>query len=158
MNVGSSRISKRCSYDNALLALAYAEAWQVTKRRDFARVLRTTLDYVLREMTSPEGGFFSATDADSQGEEGTFSLWSADEIRQLLGDEAERFIAFYGVTAHGNVQRAPSRAAHRSHCSTRQGRASGPADCIHLRTRSMRSSDDRPRHDGSATAEVTRII
>ena len=91
-------------YDNALLALAYAEAWQVTKRRDFARVLRTTLDYVLREMTSPEGGFFSATDADSQGEEGTFFVWSADEIRQLLGDEAERVMAFYGVTAHGNFE------------------------------------------------------
>jgi len=91
-------------YDNALVALAYAEAWQVTKRRDFARVLRTTLDYVMREMTSPEGGFFSATDADSQGEEGTFFVWSADEVRRLLGEQAERFIAFYGVTPQGNFE------------------------------------------------------
>ncbi len=92
-------------YDNALLALAYAEAWQVTKRSDFARVLRSTLDYVLREMTAPAGGFFSATDADSEGEEGTFFVWREDEIRGLLGAQAERFIRFYGVTPHGNFER-----------------------------------------------------
>lgn len=91
-------------YDNALLALAYAEAWQVTQRRDFERVLRTTLDYVLRDMTSPGGAFFSATDADSEGEEGTFFVWSQDEIRQLLGARADRFIAYYGVTAQGNFE------------------------------------------------------
>lgn len=89
-------------YDNALLALAYAEAWQVTKRRDFARVLRTTLDYVLREMTSGGGGFFSATDADSEGEEGTFFVWREDEIRRLLGAPADAFVRFYGVTPRGN--------------------------------------------------------
>lgn len=92
-------------YDNALLALAYAEAWQITKRPDFARVLRTTLDYALREMTAPEGAFFSATDADSEGEEGTFFVWREDEIRQLLGADADRFIRFYGVTRHGNFER-----------------------------------------------------
>jgi uncharacterized protein len=91
-------------YDNALLALAYAEAWQVTKRHDFARVLRTTLDYVLREMTAPGGGFFSATDADSEGEEGTFFVWRDDEIRRLLGSVAERFTRFYGVTPRGNFE------------------------------------------------------
>ena len=91
-------------YDNALLALAYAEAWQVTKRPDFARVLRSTLEYVLREMTAPEGGFFSATDADSEGEEGRFFVWIEGEIRQILGAEAERFIAFHGVTQRGNFE------------------------------------------------------
>jgi uncharacterized protein YyaL (SSP411 family) len=91
-------------YDNALLALAYAEAWQVTKRRDFARVLRTTLDYVMREMTAPDGGFFSATDADSEGEEGIFFAWQYDEIRRLLGGQADAFIRFYGVTRHGNFE------------------------------------------------------
>jgi uncharacterized protein YyaL (SSP411 family) len=91
-------------YDNALLALAYADAWQITQRRDFARVLRTTLDYVLREMTAPDGGFFSATDADSEGEEGAFFLWTEQEIRMLLGTEADRFIGFYGVTGRGNFE------------------------------------------------------
>jgi uncharacterized protein len=91
-------------YDNALLAVAYAEAWQVTGRDDFARVLRVTLDYVLREMTAFGGGFFSATDADSEGEEGTFFVWREDEIRALLGAEAERFIRLYGVTPAGNFE------------------------------------------------------
>jgi len=91
-------------YDNALLALAYAEAWQATRRPDFARVLRSTLDYVMREMTAPEGGFYSATDADSEGEEGRFFVWSEGEIRQILGKDAERFIAFHGVTQRGNFE------------------------------------------------------
>ncbi|MBC5800978.1 MAG: thioredoxin domain-containing protein [Candidatus Eremiobacteraeota bacterium] len=91
-------------YDNALLAVAYAEAWQVTKRADFGRILRTTLDYVVREMTSPEGGFFSATDADSEGEEGAFFVWSTDQIRERLGAQAEPFMRFYGVTARGNFE------------------------------------------------------
>ncbi len=91
-------------YDNALLALAYAEAWQATGRPDFARVLRTTLDYVLREMTAPAGGFYSATDADSEGEEGRFFVWDVGEIRDLLGGEADAFIRFYGVTRGGNFE------------------------------------------------------
>jgi uncharacterized protein YyaL (SSP411 family) len=91
-------------YDNALLALAYAEAWQVTGRADLARVTRTTLDYVLREMTSPEGGFFSATDADSEGEEGRFFVWEEREIRAALGDGAGPFLRFHGVTPEGNFE------------------------------------------------------
>ena len=91
-------------YDNALLAIAYAEAWQVTQRRDFARVVRQTLDYLLREMTSPEGGLYSATDADSEGEEGHFFVWDEPEIRGLLGADAERLIRFHGVTPGGNFE------------------------------------------------------
>jgi uncharacterized protein YyaL (SSP411 family) len=91
-------------YDNALLAVAYAEAWQVTRRRDLARVARQTIEYLLREMTAAEGAFFSATDADSEGEEGKFFVWSEREIRRSLGDRAERFIRFYGVTEAGNFE------------------------------------------------------
>ena len=91
-------------YDNALLAVAYLEAWQVTHRPDLARVARSTLDYVLREMTSPEGAFYSATDADSEGEEGRFFAWTEAEIHQVLEGDAPRFLAFHGVTARGNFE------------------------------------------------------
>ncbi|HVU49517.1 MAG TPA: thioredoxin domain-containing protein [Polyangia bacterium] len=95
-------------YDNALLAVAYAEAAQVMGRADFARVARETLDYVLREMTSPEGAFYSATDADSEGEEGKFFVWSQKEIEDVLGPgpETARFLRYYGVTAGGNFEGA----------------------------------------------------
>jgi uncharacterized protein len=100
-------------YDNGLLAVAYAEAFQVTGRADFARVLRETLDYLAREMTAPDGGFYSATDADSEGPdgvsaEGKFWVWSKREIEQILeripGSDAARFCAHYGVTAGGNFE------------------------------------------------------
>jgi uncharacterized protein YyaL (SSP411 family) len=91
-------------YDNALLVVAYAEGHQATGRPDFARVVRETLDYVAREMTAPEGGFYSATDADTEGEEGRFFVWEEREIRELLGAGADSFIAHYGVTAQGNFE------------------------------------------------------
>jgi uncharacterized protein YyaL (SSP411 family) len=93
-------------YDNALLATAYLEAHQVTGRKDFARVVRETLDYVLGEMTAPSGAFHSATDADSEGEEGRFFVWTEPEIRAVLGGgrNATRFIDYYGVTSAGNFE------------------------------------------------------
>jgi uncharacterized protein YyaL (SSP411 family) len=93
-------------YDNALLAVAYAEASQLTGRRDFARVVRQTLDDMLRDMTAPEGCFYSATDADSEGVEGKFFVWTEKEIRDELGPDADRFIAYYGVTQRGNFEGA----------------------------------------------------
>jgi uncharacterized protein len=100
-------------YDNALLIVAYVEAYQLTGQGFMARVARETCDYVLREMTSPHGGFFSATDADSEGREGKFFVWSLDEVRETLlrggldgaGDGAgdvETFLRHYDVTADGN--------------------------------------------------------
>jgi len=100
-------------YDNALLVVAYAEAWQVTGRDDFARVARDTLEYLHREMTAPGGGIFSATDADSKrpdgkSEEGAFFVWSEAEIREHLGagPDTDHFIRYYGVTAGGNFEGA----------------------------------------------------
>ncbi len=96
-------------YDNALLAVAYAEAQQATGRADFARILRQTLDYALREMTSPDGGFYSATDADSEGVEGKFFVWSESEIRKGLGEDGTttgRFLRYYDVTPGGNFEGA----------------------------------------------------
>ncbi len=90
-------------YDNAQLAKIYAEAFQLTADAEYARIARETLDYVAREMQSPEGGYYSATDADSEGIEGKFFVWEPHEVEDLLGaDEAARFCAYYDVTPQGN--------------------------------------------------------
>ena len=97
-------------YDNAQLAVVYLEAWQHTGDERYERVTREVLDYVAREMTSPEGGFYSATDADSPApsghdEEGWFFTWTPDEIETLLGpDDAAVLAAAYGVTQRGNFE------------------------------------------------------
>jgi uncharacterized protein YyaL (SSP411 family) len=89
-------------YDNAQLARVYTHAWQVSGDPLFRRVAEETLDYVLREMTDPAGGFYSSQDADSEGVEGKFFVWTPDEVRQALGEEAELFIQAYGITPRGN--------------------------------------------------------
>ena len=92
-------------YDNALLARLYLHAHQATGRGMYRRITEETLDYILREMTGPEGGFFSATDADSEGEEGKFFVWSPDEIEAVLGaEEAGIFNGFFGVRQGGNFE------------------------------------------------------
>ena len=99
-------------YDNALLVLAYLEAYQVTGREEFADVARSILRYVERDMTSPDGGFYSATDADSLGpdgqrEEGWFFSWTPEEIRMALGPARARVVsAYFGVTPEGNFESA----------------------------------------------------
>jgi uncharacterized protein YyaL (SSP411 family) len=91
-------------YDNGLLAVAYAEGHQLSGRPELGRVAREICDYVLREMTDGAGGFYSATDADSEGEEGRFFVWTEAEIRSVLGEgpTTERFLGHYGVTPDGN--------------------------------------------------------
>src|SRR5207247_11046490 len=71
-------------YDNALLASAYVEAWQATKKEFYARIARETLDYVLRDMTSKDGAFYSAEDADSEGIEGKFYVWNPKQLVEVL--------------------------------------------------------------------------
>ncbi|NOZ60806.1 MAG: thioredoxin domain-containing protein [Calditrichaeota bacterium] len=90
-------------YDNALLPVAYLEAYQITGNKFYAEIVSRTLDFVLREMTSPEGGFFSSLDADSDGKEGKFYVWTKEEIYSLLDkDAADAFCLFYGVREEGN--------------------------------------------------------
>ncbi|PKM47740.1 MAG: thioredoxin domain-containing protein [Firmicutes bacterium HGW-Firmicutes-8] len=92
-------------YDNAQLAIAYLEAFQATGKAKYARAARDIFTYVLRDMTSPGGGFFSAEDADSEGEEGTFYIWTPREITAVLGeDEGNRFCKIYGITDRGNFE------------------------------------------------------
>jgi uncharacterized protein YyaL (SSP411 family) len=89
-------------YDNAQLARVYLHAWQITGNDLYRRVTEETLDYVLREMRDEEGGFYSSQDADSEGVEGKFYVWSASEIRDALGEEADLFMRVYGVSEQGN--------------------------------------------------------
>jgi uncharacterized protein YyaL (SSP411 family) len=89
-------------YDNALIPVNYAEAYQITKDPFYLDVLKKTLNFVALEMTSSEGGFYSAYDADSEGDEGKFYVWSKSEIKSILGDDAELFCLYYDVTDGGN--------------------------------------------------------
>jgi uncharacterized protein YyaL (SSP411 family) len=92
-------------YDNALLSRLYLHVYQVTGESFFRRIVEETLDYVLREMTAPDGGFYSTQDADSEGVEGKFFVWSEEEIVRLLGeDDARLFGAYYDVTPAGNFE------------------------------------------------------
>ncbi|MDQ3935112.1 MAG: thioredoxin domain-containing protein, partial [Actinomycetota bacterium] len=91
-------------YDNALLARAYLHGWQVTGEDLFREVCCETLDWALREMRAPEGGFYSALDADSEGEEGRFYVWTMAELRETLGELADEAIEYFGVDEGGNFE------------------------------------------------------
>ena len=89
-------------YDNALIPVNYAEAYQITRDPFYLDVMQKTLDFVLREMTLPDGGFYSAYDADSEGVEGKFYVWKKSEIKEVLGSDADLFCLYYDVTDGGN--------------------------------------------------------
>lgn len=92
-------------YDQALLARAYLETHQITRKTEYADIAKDIFTYVLRDMTNPSGAFYSAEDADSEGEEGKFYTWDKDEILAALGNDiGERFCTFYGVTDSGNFE------------------------------------------------------
>ncbi len=92
-------------YDNALLSLAYVEAYQITRKDVYATVVRQTLDYVLRDMTDPKGGFYSAEDADSEGVEGKFYTWTTEEIHECLGEaRGSDFCRVFDVSEEGNYE------------------------------------------------------
>jgi uncharacterized protein YyaL (SSP411 family) len=122
-------------YDNALLARAYLHAWQTSGEMLFARVCTETLDWALRELRQEEGGFASALDADSEGVEGRFYVWTLDEVREALGEDADRAIAAFGMTEAGNFEGAniPVRAT------------SDPPDLAELKARLLAARERRVR-------------
>jgi uncharacterized protein YyaL (SSP411 family) len=92
-------------YDNALLAACYLEAYQATGYEKYAQVVRETLDYLGRDMTDPSGGIYSTEDADSEGEEGKFYVWTPDQVHELLGvEKTKTFCYVYDVTEEGNFE------------------------------------------------------
>jgi len=96
-------------YDQALLAMAYMDTFQATGDKKFKNVVEEIFTYVLRDMTDPNGGFYSAEDADSEGEEGLFYVWKPDEVKKQLGDEAgDIFCRFYDITDQGNFEEGQS--------------------------------------------------
>ena len=130
-------------YDNAQLLRAYLHAWQINGRPEHRRIIDETVDYVLREMTAPQGGFYSAQDADSEGEEGKFFVWTAEEIEAILGkEEADLLGANLRCCADGQLRRQddPEPQTHRRRCGAAGRRARGdrcrtagrgPAEAVH---------------------------
>ncbi|CAN5779610.1 thioredoxin domain-containing protein [soil metagenome] len=93
-------------YDQALLARVYLHAWQVTGEERYRRVLDDTVGYVLRDLRHHNGGFYAAEDADSEGEEGRYYVWTPEQVRAALGIDADPALAWWGVTEDGNFQGA----------------------------------------------------
>jgi uncharacterized protein YyaL (SSP411 family) len=133
-------------YDNALLLWAYTEAWQAWGDPLFKTVAERTADYVLREMTGGEGGFFSAQDADSEGEEGLFYVFRPDEIVSVLGEkDGAAFCRWFGVTARGNFEGAsiPNLLDNPSYAETGAYREHIPALYNYRQSRARLLTDDK---------------
>ncbi len=125
-------------YDQAMLVMAYTEAFQATGKAEYERTAREVIEYVLRDMTSPEGAFYSGEDADSEGVEGKFYTWTEEEIRRVLGADAEFAIRAFGVEKDGNFEEEATR-----------GRAG--VNILHL---SKPPTDDERARLGAARAKL----
>ncbi len=138
--------------DNAQLARAYLHGWQVTGAPEFRSVAEDTLAFAAREMHSAEGGFYSSLDADSEGEEGKFYVWTLAEIRAALGEEKRFFETAYGLTAGGSrekivLQRVVDEAELARRFGLSPGQAAGKLAACHRRLLTVRTKRIRPGTD-----------
>jgi len=141
-------------YDQAMLATAYLEACQATGKGFYGSVAEEIFEYVLRDMTSREGGFYSAEDADSDGKEGTFYLWTKAEIMTALGDEAGRiFCDRYGVTEGGNFE-----GKNILHVSGEPGASAESLDAMRKKLLDIRSKRSRPMLDDKVLADWNGLM
>ena len=146
-------------YDQAQIAWAYLEGYQVTGNAAYAAAARGIFTYVVRDLSSPEGGFDSAEDADSQGEEGKFYVWTPAEIEAALGGEAALFAYRYGVTAHGNFEHGTtilSEVHTLEECAKQFGMAPAEAekrlDAARAKLLDVRARRVRPHRDDKVVA------
>jgi len=151
-------------YDNALLAVAYLEGYQVSGRRDFLAVAIETLDYVAREMTDPAGGFYSATDADSAGpegvdEEGRFFTWTPAEVREVVArEDVDLVLQAYGITEAGNFENGRSVVHAASAIDVVARKLGMPRDAATRRLEAARAALYRARAARPAPARDDKII
>jgi uncharacterized protein len=131
-------------YDNALLARAYLHGWQLSGEPRLEEACRDTLDWALREMRGPEGGFYSALDADSEGVEGRFYVWTIAELRDALGEDTEAAIAWFGVTEEGNFV-DPHHPAPGWNVLEDRGRRPNQTTQERIRARLLEVRERRPR-------------
>ncbi len=134
-------------YDNAQLVSCYLAAFQATGEPRYSRVARETLDYLLRDLQDPGGGFHSSEDADSEGEEGKFYAFTPQEVREALGrGDGERFCAAFGITDLGNFEHGTS-VIHRFSCAPEASLPEGEAQRLRERLRLWRDRRVRPGKD-----------
>ena len=139
-------------YDNAQLACCYLAAFQATGEPRYAQVARETLDYLLRDLSDPSGGFHSSEDADSEGEEGKFYVFTPEDIREALGHaDGARFCAAYGVTDGGNFEHGRS-VLHRFSCPAGAQIAGDEDQSLRVKLRSWRDRRVRPGKDDKVLA------
>jgi uncharacterized protein YyaL (SSP411 family) len=131
-------------YDNALLARAYLHGYQASGESRLLEICTGTLDWALREMRGPEGGFYAALDADSGGIEGRFYVWTAAELRAILGEDAAPAIAWLGVTEEGNFQ-DPHHPQVGLNVLTDRGPRPPQADRQRIRARLLETRETRER-------------
>ncbi len=151
-------------YDNAQLAGVYLHAWRVSGIPSFRQVVEQSLGFIRRELTSPEGGFYSSLDADSEGEEGKFYTWEADELRSLLGEQTEFFASAYGMTASGNwegrivLQRQLDDAGLAAHFGLTQEQVLEKLAECHARLLAARIKRSRPATDDKVLANWNGLM